>query len=324
MLRILHQDSLVYLLKHKYKFTVHKKICLSSKAWLHIRNTMIQAATSESKLYKRIVSSDDKKAEAFFAAVINDLGISSRQDVNIIVVNHIVPTLPFFLKGLEYLAKVVAVIPKGSTIDSNVMNVLKDLYNIKNITREQLKEGENIIELIDPYVKNGSKCVIVDVGGYFASCIDKLKSKEYIRDGILGIVEDTENGHQKYERVQLDSPWPITSVARCELKKAEDFNVGKSIFRATDTILREDAHTVIERMQVGVIGFGKIGQSIAFHLQRNYVSTVRIFDSNPVAQMHAASLAFDVAEREQLLRKSDLIFCATGNKALINNDFEFP
>ncbi len=48
--------------------------------------------------------------------------------------------------------------------------------------------------------------------------------------------------------------------------------------------LRTDAHQIIERMNIiGVIGFGKIGRSIADHLKQRNIKRVIVYDFNPVA-----------------------------------------
>lgn len=271
---------------------------------------------------RRITSSDDRRAGAFFALIAKHFGFSSpRNDVNLIVVNHVVPTLPIFLEGLQHIANVALVIPKKSVRDPYIFSHISQKYKVIDLSRETLKKNKSK-EYIHELVENGKQCIILDVGGYFAPCLKELAEDPIFFNGLLGVVEDTENGHQKYEQIQKTSPWPIISVARSELKKSEDFNVGKSIIRATDTILRINAHTLTERMRIGVIGFGKIGQSIAVHLQRNYLTKISICDVDPVAQMHAISFSFAILDKDELIRQSDLIFCATGNKSLSGSDFE--
>ena len=47
-------------------------------------------------------------------------------------------------------------------------------------------------------------------------------------------------------------------LRRSFLKETEDYNVGKSIVRATDGVLRRDAHGLQERYKnIGIIGVGK-------------------------------------------------------------------
>ena len=71
--------------------------------------------------------------------------------------------------------------------------------------------------------------------------------------------------------------------------------------------------------RVGVIGFGKIGRSIAFSLLSRG-SRVDVFDSNPILIASALSLGFHTSSRSDFLRSVDILFCATGNKSLSSTD----
>lgn len=152
---------------------------------------------------------------------------------------------------------------------------------------------------------------------------------------MLGIVEDTENGHQKYEsalseyakvHVGDDSRGVqrlprIWSVARSLMKQTEDYNVGKSLVRATDTLLREHLDLRLEdELCIGVLGFGKIGSSIARHLQQQNIGTVYVCDIKPHIAIRAASQDFIICDKEQMLQKVSIIFAATGNKCLTFQD----
>ena len=60
---------------------------------------------------------------------------------------------------------------------------------------------------------------VMEIGGYFAPIGNQLKSK-YGRY-FLGSIEDTENGHRRYEQVSPRN-FPVISVARSRLKRFED------------------------------------------------------------------------------------------------------
>lgn len=259
-----------------------------------------------------------------------------------VLINHIVPTLPPFLSAVKKLGRIALIIPKASFRDIHVYDqlqsdsefgkVLIDCFidEYKDIVdqsgkpdyREIIRRyAANIIKKAVP-VKSNERIVIIDIGGYFAPCLKMIHDDVGLRDRLIGIVEDTENGHQKYEEVVQDTRYPIVSVARSELKKTEDYNVGKSIVEAAGTIIRTDAHTMLERMpMVGVIGFGKIGRSIAEHLRQKNIREIVVYDLDVIRQMEASSIGFKVTSREGLLRQSDMIFCATGRKSLEGFDF---
>lgn len=74
------------------------------------------------------------------------------------------------------------------------------------------------------YLGIKSKTILLDIGGYFAS-IAQIPNLP-----IECIIEDTENGIQKYENVIDQIEYPLFSVARNPLKKNEDYLVGAVLF----------------------------------------------------------------------------------------------
>ncbi len=111
------------------------------------------------------------------------------------------------------------------------MNILEDYVTFLFINKEQLKNKKELINLIDEYVGK-SKFYIIDIGGYFSWNYKVIN--EYYSNQILSIIEDTENGLQKYEKEiknlkenNLVQRVPICTVARSILKIEEDFLVEK-------------------------------------------------------------------------------------------------
>jgi adenosylhomocysteinase len=189
-------------------------------------------------------------------------------------------------------------------------------------------------ELINKSIDPEERFIIIDIGGYFSGFYEDFIEKKlsFDRDRkFLGIVEDTENGHQKYEQVlarlkkkESKITIPVYSVARSKLKDTEDYNVGKSIVESTVIIQRTQAHTILNRMNVaGVIGFGKIGKSIAEHLRQKNLKEVIVYDCNIIRQFEASSLGFKTVSRADLIRNSEIIFSATGKKCLKKEDLHY-
>lgn len=104
------------------------------------------------------------------------------------------------------------------------------------------------------------------------------------------------------------------SVARSPLKEPEDSLVGQAIVFSAEAIMRTQGLILLGK-RVGVIGFGKIGRSIAFSLLSRG-SRVDVFDTNPILLASALSLGFHTSPRSEFLRSVDVLFCATGNKSL--------
>jgi hypothetical protein len=148
-----------------------------------------------------------------------------------------------------------------------------------------------------------------------------ISKNQHLSQKIIGIVEDTENGHQKYEKYIAQSTIPVFSVARSQQKKTEDYNVGKSIVNTADMLLK-NIQIRSEEMVCGVIGFGKIGSSIADHLRQKRVRQLLVYDHDPVVLMRAASLDFLAVSKADILEKCTMIYCATGQKSLSQKDLE--
>lgn len=260
-----------------------------------------------------------------------------------IVVSHAVYDLELFLEALKNIGTIKKAIFKGSSKNEKIINKIKKTYGDDiskyrtkvgnefkkhDITKEELAERpEVIIDIVNDIkdFENGDsnrskkeKIIIIDIGGYFAPCMSVISEKySYL---FLGIVEDTENGHQKYQKVIADSKIPVYSVARCEQKRTEDYNVGRSIFKTASSLLN-DIQVRIEDSKCGVIGFGKIGSSIADNLRKNSADLL-VCDHDPVIAMRASSLDYRIAKKEKILEECSIIFCATGQKSLSIDDLE--
>lgn len=302
-----------------------------------------------------IRSNDDKQVDLFFNAVIESRPIIANKERPLfILVCHMAPTIFPFLKAINMMGDIAIIIPKGFTREG-AKKIIGELQKKKE--NKEISYGELIYQVPQAdedadYIKkminndginlisqwtNNRKFIIIDIGGYFSQTFEKIASQSdaktnELRENLVGIVEDTENGHQKYanvlEKLKLQHSHLSTqllnrlySVARCALKNTEDYNVGKSIVEASGTILRVNSHAILERMQVaGVLGFGKIGRSIAEHLRQKNLREVIVYDINEVRKAEASSLGFKVVGRPELIMSSEMIFCATGSKCLKGED----
>lgn len=301
----------------------------------------------------KYLSDDDYKAEIFLKEISQKISVAAAakfgsQRPVFITINHIVPTILPYLSALSSIGDVAMIIPKGNNPNPQVHNDLKTAYgdNYKmdsdapgiyrlTMTRTMLDSPEKVLGiLINVQRRYGERpIIIIDIGGYF---INTLKIQQSVlasnQINLIGIVEDTENGHQKYEETirHRQNTLPIYSVARSELKKTEDYCVGKSIVEATDTLFRIKKHTIPERVQtVGVMGYGKIGSSIAEHLRRK---NIHVFVSEVVplrAQLALSNdhnVVFDSDNPnlgyKKLFPKTNIIFGATGQKALKIDDLK--
>jgi adenosylhomocysteinase len=232
-----------------------------------------------------------------------------------IIVAHVLPTLLPLLEALSSIGRIAAVVAKPRSIDHQTLSRVQASHRVLHVDRKTLVASEYLQSSLLPTLGT-ENVIILDVGGYFAGALGCLH--EALGDRLLGVVEDTENGHQKYAAVPSHSV-QIASVARSLSKRYEDRWVGQAIIYSAEAIVRNAGTTLIGKRPY-VIGFGKIGQSIAHNL-KNRGLNVTIWDLDSHQRLYARCKDFLVATKSHGLRECDLVFCATGNKALTGTDF---
>ncbi|WP_039455795.1 NAD(P)-dependent oxidoreductase [Candidatus Jidaibacter acanthamoebae] len=213
---------------------------------------------------------------------------------------------------------------------------------------------------VNKWAQKDKKIIIIDIGGYFSYTLkDLLTKRSSLNNTLLGIVEDTENGHQKYrkelkevkkqilssvirteqlkefniikslpqikeaiKREYQDKAPPIISVARSQIN--EDYNVGKAITDATDHILRVEDYThLAESNTILVIGYGKIGSAAARVASEKTRGPVLICETNQVRKLEASAHSFKVVSIYKGLKQADVVICCTGNKCLDKVHIQF-
>lgn len=287
------------------------------------RKKKIEDAYSEH--LKTIPESEQEMARDFYQAVIKRFSSEPlKNKISFIIAGHLVPTLPFYLEALQKVGDVKMIIAKGSTPDESIKQWVDDAgFRVfmsgekSDKVRETLSKPDGFQSLIDEALGEDteSKLIFIDIGGYFAPGLkfsDALKEK----DRILGFVEDTENGLQDYIKIAPFAK-PVISVARSEIKDAEDFNVGKAITEATDHILKMAHYThIAEDKTVLVIGYGKVGSAAAISASQKTRGPVLVCEKEPVRKLKASAHSFKVVTLEEGLRQADIVISCTGQHAL--------
>lgn len=165
------------------------------------------------------------------------------------------------------------------------------------------------IELADAQ-NAGRQLAIIDVGGYFCEPIRKLQDVA----GLLGVVEVTTRGHDRYVAHSENFPVPVMSIARSPLKNAEAVHVGDGVVQATEDILRE-VGILLHGKTCGVIGFGMIGSRITQSLlDRNL--NVSIADISPSAAIQARITGIPTFPLTRILGESAILFSATARQSV--------
>lgn len=242
------------------------------------------------------------------------------KDINYIsvVVSHIIPDSVCHLQAIDKIFPIKAIIPKPNSINENIHKKLTNKnFKILHVSRDNMPQNTNeIVQLLE---KCNEKIILFDIGGYFAKIHEGWPPKLLKR--IALVIEDTENGLQKYEKIREKNNYPfkVVSVARSPLKENEDFLVGQSVLFSADWFLRK-CGKLIQYMKCSVFGYGKIGRSIAFHLMQRGVKP-SIFDTDPLKRISAFNELGMIPTRESIINESDVIFSATGNHCLTLDDF---
>ncbi|GHG01652.1 adenosylhomocysteinase [Streptomyces albogriseolus] len=254
------------------------------------------------------------RLDAFFRQITTQFPADDA--ITTLVITHLLPERPAFLRAMTAVSTVGAVLPKPRSIHQPTLDAVRRTFPVHDLTRERFTDNTQALDYLED-TAGGRDVVLVDIGGYFAASLDTLVSKFSGR--VLGVVEDTENGHQRYAALH-SLPCPIVSVARSPLKDCEDHLVGRSIVFSTDALVRARGDILTSR-NACVIGFGKIGRAIAQTLRAQDLR-VTVYDNDPIKRVQAHSLGFRTsASTAEAVRDAELVLCATGNLALRQGDF---
>lgn len=246
-----------------------------------------------------------KKSIEFLQDICNyNLNKERKKEVSLIIVSHILPDKIDFINILSNYFRISYIIPKPKSIDEESYRILEKKYKILNISRELIFENKECI--LKRFKKINTSIVIIDIWWYFAKPLPFLEKGLWKK--LLWIIEDTENGHQKYEKL-LWIKTPILSVARSILKEPEDLLVGQSIVFSTDYVLRL-GNTLLNNKFAVVIWFWKIWKSISGELRWKNIQ-LGIHDIDSYKWLEAVSLWYSFIDKEKTLKNADILFCAT-------------
>lgn len=254
-----------------------------------------------------VVRTDSVTADAFFARLTESWEPS---DAGSAVITHVLPGQMNFLAALGQAAEVKTVLPKPKSADRRTLDTISAAYRCDPLDRGRFADPEWAAAYLTDRAE-GRRLVLLDIGGYFAPALQEVCA---IAPGlIVGVVEDTENGFRRYQALDY-LPCPVYTVARSPLKEPEDRLVGEAIVFSVESLLRRLGEVLPGRVAC-VLGFGKIGSGIAAALHARHVR-VTVHDTDPVRQAQAATIGYGTASWEKALSASDLIFSATGSRAV--------
>lgn len=242
----------------------------------------------------------------FFRSIADGQG----EKISVIAVSHLIPSSENYILSLKENFNLIGIIPKPNSINNRTKRLLEEngVPILGQFTRENItSQPKDLSDYLDTY----DNICMVDIGGYFSDSIKFIKKS--LGKKLLGVVEDTENGHQRYEKNIQDNV-RIISVARSPLKNFEDQLVGNGVAHAAETILRE-LNILITYKSCGIIGYGKIGRGIFQYLQQRGIQPY-VCEIDSMRAIQASCDGAKLVTMKQLLQGSDIVFCATGSRAI--------
>ncbi len=242
----------------------------------------------------------------------------------LILLQHVLPTTEDWIGHLiEGGAEVFSVLAKPYSIDERVLGRL-GLTGL-TIIRKSYDDLEttdfldqHLIEAEELSQRDGKQIVILEVGGYFAQPLSR--QKEGTTPHLLGAVEDTTFGHNRYLALANKIRIPVFSVARSPLKQIEARFVGRDAVAAVDLLLRAIGVSISGRNAL-VIGYGMVGTNVARTLQ-SYDLNVHVYDIKDHCNLRGFIDGFHIHKKRKLLESADIIFLATGSQALSFEEIE--
>lgn len=228
----------------------------------------------------------------------------------ILLVTHLLPDRPQFIQALDQIGRIGAILPKPKSVHGPTLTWAQQHYPVLPLNRQWTNTPQGVIEHIAPLVAPHERLIILDIGGYFART--QVTLSEYFGPRFLGVVEMTENGHQRYEQEVLATP--VISVARSPLKQAEDIQIGLSVVYSAESLARTLNRT-FNVCQAALFGYGKVGRSIARELRCRNLH-LELVETDVLRQVEALSHGFKLVGKAEALGRAELVICSTGNGAL--------
>ncbi len=254
-----------------------------------------------------------KKRQNYFQQI---AGLIPVKNLQLVVLTHLVFDRPELLAALSQIAPISLVIAIPYSLEQHAYNQLATEYEIITPTLEELSDSKYLIEKVLQSINKQKPLIILEIGGYFAHALPSLHEK--LGSNFIGVIEDTETGHRRYEAL-ASFPCPVISVARSPLKRSEDFLIGDACLFSTERLIRKTGY-LIDCKNTLVLGFGKIGIGMA-HVLANKHCHVVVYDKDPIKRTTAISEGFFVPNKTEALQHADMIFGATGYQSIAGEDF---
>lgn len=225
----------------------------------------------------------------------------------LVLITHLLPTAIGYIQllGAMFDLDIVAI---PYSVQPEVVNKLRSLgYRISTPSDVRGVQA-TAMEKVEHCTREGRRVLVQEIGGYLAEEVERLGALPRF----LGVVEDTNNGHWRYDAVEATRvQFPVVSIAHSPVKAIEDKQVGDAVTFSIERIVRAHQYRVVRGVVVLVFGFGSIGGSCARAL-RDRGARVLVSDTDPIKRLAASVEGFIVGSPEELVPCADIIVGATG------------
>lgn len=217
-------------------------------------------------------------------------------------------------------------IPKKASLNTALLRHVANPTRILQ-ARERSDFKKTISEIKAILSTSDLPVIFFDIGGYFAPYVDEMS--ELLGDRLRLVIEDTANGHVKYENTAF-----FTISARFKSVAYDSCKMAENVMVANITLghLRSFISDWSSCRSTLVIGYGRIGRSLCFGLRSRGVKNLVVVESDKPRLFMAATEDFKTITPSQLSRVSnrfDYCFSMSGQhgvtpvvlSALKNNSY---
>ncbi|ARV59585.1 hypothetical protein BZZ01_13940 [Nostocales cyanobacterium HT-58-2] len=257
----------------------------------------------------------DLKTLQWFANQVEKLSIIKDKKTSVMVVTHLLGTTQGFLNEIEKRSTIQHIFAIPYSIETPTLKKLQEKHSV--ITPNSTTELEELLEeKCFQFLEHSSDPLIIqDIGGY----AHRIASSNRVKDSnLLGIVEDTSQGHWRYERC-ANLHVPVISIAYSRLKNLENTRIGQAVVYSLENLLRSAFHEPLSGKHVVVLGYGRIGRAAALML-RGRAAIVSVYDVSPLARAHARLDGFKVDLKANLLPEADIVLGVSGHRSFDSED----
>ena len=233
----------------------------------------------------------------------------------LVVITHMLTDRPALLTVLSSYFDIKHVFAIPYSTNREVASWTARHFPMTEPSLADLNVGSCLVEKMKAAAALSSGVVLFEIGGYGARHIPRLS--EEIRGRLLGVVEGTASGYERYSKVPAPKT-PIVAMSLSPIKAAECALVGSAALFSIERVIRSIGLTN-EVRTVLIIGYGRVGKSAA-QACRSRNMDVYVYDINPIQRVQALADGFLVSDRAVALSRADLVLGTTGHRSWTASD----